>query len=48
MADKATSSISVSVFMDDIKASIAGGLEYTPVSGDADAWIFAEIGRAHV
>ena len=30
--------------MDDIKASIAGGLEYTPVSGDADAWIFAEVG----
>ena len=44
MSDKATSSISVSVFMDDIKASIAGGLEYTPVSGDADAWIFAEVG----
>ena len=43
MSDKATSSISVSVFMDDIKASIAGGLEYTPVSGDDDAWIFAEV-----
>ena len=44
MADKATASISVSVFMDDIKTSIGGGLSYTPVSGDDDAWIFAEVG----
>jgi hypothetical protein len=43
MADKGTSNISVSVFMDDIKSSMSGDLDYTPVSGDDDAWIFAEV-----
>ena len=43
MADKAISNITASVFMDDIKASIGGNSDYTPVSGDDDAWIFAEV-----
>ena len=43
MADKGTASISASVFMDDIKSSIGGISSYTPVSGDDDAWIFAEV-----
>ena len=44
MADKASSNSSASVFMDDIKSSISGASDYTPVSGDDDAWIFAEVG----
>jgi hypothetical protein len=44
MADKASSNSSASVFMDDIKSSISGASDYTPVSGDDDAWIYAEVG----
>jgi len=44
MADKASSNSAASIFMDDIKSSISGSSDYTPVSGDADAWIFAEVG----
>ena len=47
MADKASGSLSASVFMDDIKGSMAGSSGYTPVSGDDDAWIFAEVGVTH-
>ena len=47
MADKATASISTSVFMDDIRSSLGGSLSYTPVSGDDDAWVFAEVGVAY-
>ena len=47
MADKGSASVAASVFMDDIKGSMGGTLEYTPVSGDDDAWIFAEIGVTH-
>ena len=43
MADKGTASLSASIFMDDIKSSIGGSSSYTPVSGDDDAWIFAEV-----
>ena len=47
MADKGTSSLSASVFMDDIKSSLGGASNYTPVSGDDDAWVFAEVGVAY-
>ena len=43
MADKGMASLSASIFMDDIKSSLAGSLSYTPVSADDDAWIFAEV-----
>tara|TARA_R100001244_G_scaffold39083_1_gene35288 strand:+ start:231 stop:704 length:474 start_codon:yes stop_codon:yes gene_type:complete len=42
MADKATGSMSASVFMDDIKASMAGSLSYEP-KDSSDKWMFAEI-----
>ena len=44
MADKASSNSAASIFMDDIKSSISGASDYTPVSGDDDAWIYAEVG----
>jgi len=44
MADQAVSSSSASIFMDDIRSSIGGISNYTPVSSDDDAWIFAEVG----
>ena len=44
MADQAVSSLSVGVFMDDVRSSIGGISNYTPVSGDDDAWVFAEVG----
>ena len=43
MADKATGSLSASVFQDDIKSTMSGSSAYTPVSGDDDAWVFAEV-----
>ena len=43
MADKATGSMSASVFQDDIKSTMSGSSVYTPVSGDDDAWVFAEV-----
>jgi len=43
MADKATGSLSASIFQDDIKSSMSGSSVYTPVSGDDDAWAFAEV-----
>ena len=43
MADQAVSSMSVGVFMDDVRSSIGGTNNYTPVSGDDDAWVFAEV-----
>ena len=42
MADKATTSSSVSVFMDDIKSSLSGSFNYEPKDAN-DKWIFAEI-----
>ena len=30
--------------MDDVRSAIGGICNYTPVSGDDDAWIFAEVG----
>jgi len=47
MADKASSNLTVSIFMDDIKSSLGGSSDYTPVSADDDAWIFAEVGVTH-
>tara|TARA_R100001530_G_scaffold38124_1_gene29539 strand:- start:10341 stop:10811 length:471 start_codon:yes stop_codon:yes gene_type:complete len=47
MADKATGSLSTSVFQDDIKSTMSGSSAYTPVSGDDDAWAFAEVGVTH-
>ena len=43
MADKATGSLSASIFMDDVKSTMSGSSVYTPVSGDDDAWAFAEV-----
>ena len=43
MADQAVSSLSVGIFMDDVRSAISGTSNYTPVSGDDDAWIFAEV-----
>ena len=42
MADQATSSISTSVFLDEIKSRMNGLCDYTPVDAD-DKWIFAEV-----
>ena len=42
MADKATGSSSASVFMDDIKSSMGGSLNYEPKDAN-DKWIFAEV-----
>ena len=42
MADQATSSISTSVFLDEIKSRMNGICDYTPVDAD-DKWIFAEV-----
>ena len=47
MADKGISSLSASIFMDDIKSSLGGICNYTPVSSDDDAWVFAEVGVAY-
>jgi len=47
MADQAVSSLSAGVFMDDVRSSIGGISNYTPVSGDDDAWVFAEVGVAY-
>ena len=43
MADQAVSSLSAGIFMDDVRSSIGGISNYTPVSGDDDAWAFAEV-----
>jgi len=42
MADKGISSSSASVFMDDIKSSMSGSLNYEPKDTN-DKWIFAEV-----
>ena len=42
MADKATTSSSVSVFMDDIKSSLSGSFNYEPKDAN-DKWVFAEV-----
>ena len=47
MADKATGNMSASIFQDDIKSTMSGSSIYTPVSGDDDAWMFAEVGVTH-
>ena len=44
MADQAISSLSAGVFMDDVRSALGGTSNYTPVSGDDDAWMFAEVG----
>ncbi len=43
MADTGIANLSASIFMDDIKSSLGGSSSYTPVSGDNDAWMFAEV-----
>ena len=47
MADQAISSSSASIFMDDVRSSLGGTNNYTAVSGDDDAWVFAEVGVAY-
>ena len=47
MADQAVSSLSTGVFMDDVRSALGGTNNYTPVSGDDDAWVFAEVGVAY-
>ena len=44
MADQAISSLSAGVFMDDVRSALGGTSNYTQVSGDDDAWMFAEVG----
>jgi len=43
MADQATSNITTSVFLDEVKSKMNGVCDYTPVDS-GDKWIFAEIG----
>ena len=42
MADKASGNLSAAVFMDDIRASLGGILQYEP-SDENDKWVFAEV-----
>ena len=42
MADKASSSLSASILLDEIKASMSGSQIYEPVDSN-DKWVFAEI-----
>ena len=42
MADKASSSLSASILLDEIKASMSGGLIYEPADA-SDKWVFAEV-----
>ncbi len=41
MADKALGSLSASVFMDDLRSSLTGGLSYEPDNAN-DKWIYSE------
>ena len=47
MADQAVGNLSAGVFMDDIRSTIGGTNNYTPVSGDDDAWMFLEVAIAY-
>ena len=42
MADKASSSLSASILLDEIKASMSGSLTYEPADSN-DKWVFAEV-----
>ena len=42
MADKASSSLSASILLDEIKASMSGSQIYDPADGN-DKWVFAEV-----
>ena len=42
MADKASSSLSASILLDEIKASMSGSQIYEPADGN-DKWVFAEV-----
>jgi hypothetical protein len=46
MADKATSSLSASVFLDEIKASMSGSLSYEPAvaiaASSGEGWVFSD------
>ena len=42
MADKATGSMSASVFMDDIKSALGGNSSYEPKDSN-DKWLFADV-----
>ena len=42
MADKATGSMSASVFQDEIKATMSGSSAYEPKDSN-DKWLFAEV-----
>ena len=46
MADRASSSLSASIFLDEIKSSISGNLSYEPAvaiaAGSGEGWVFKE------
>ena len=42
MADKASSSLSASILLDEIKASMSGSQIYEPADSN-DKWVFAEV-----
>jgi|TARA_R100000030_G_scaffold89988_1_gene74460 hypothetical protein len=42
MADKASSNLAASIFMDDIRSSISGSFNYEPKDAN-DKWVFAEV-----
>ena len=47
MADQAVSTSSASIFMDDLRSSISGECNYTPVTADDDGWVYSEYGVTH-
>lgn len=47
MADQAVSTSSASIFMDDLRSSISGECNYTPVTADDDGWVYSESGVSH-
>lgn len=42
MADKATTNISASIFLDDLKSDMGGSFNYEPKDAN-DKWVFAEV-----
>jgi hypothetical protein len=46
MADQATSNITASVFLDEVKSKMNGICDYTPKNTD-DKWVFAEVATSN-
>ncbi len=46
MADKASGNTSSSIFLDEIKSSMSGILDYEPKDAN-DKWVFAEVSVTH-